>query len=396
MKKLLLLLLLLALGAGAYYRFFGTEPDEGRKYMTVEVRRGDIVSAVQATGTLEGLKQVSVGAQVSGQLQKLYVDSGDEVKAGTLLAQIDSRTQENSLKDAQAALDTYRAQLKAAQAELKRAQLEHRRQERLQKGDAGARADLETAEAKLESARAQVTVAEQQIKQAEIKVDTARINVGYTQISAPIDGVIIAIVTDEGQTVVSNQTASTILKMATMDTMTVKAEISEADVVRVKPGMKVNFTILGLPYRTFSSTLKKVEPAATTDSSSSTTTSSSSSSAVYYNAEFDIPNQDRTLRVSMTAECSIILDERKNVLTVPIASLRGAEGENRYRITVLRNGRPEPIVIETGLRDQTNIEVLSGLQEHDRVILGDDVRKAESDAMDRQRNSRRGPPRPRL
>lgn len=393
MKKLIVLILIIAAGVGIYFHFMKPAPDMSRRFMTYEVKRGDIISGVEATGTLEGSKQVSVGAQVSGQLQKLYVDTGDEVKAGMLLAQIDSRTQENSLKDAEAALNTYRAQLVAAKAELKRAQLDFKRQERLVKGDAGARADFESAEAKLESAKAQVSVVEQQIKQAAIKVDTAKINVGYTQISAPIDGVVIAVVTDEGQTVVSNQTASTILKLATMDTMTVKAEISEADVVKVKPGMKVNFTILGQPYRTFSSTLKKIDPAPSS-AASSTTSSASSNSAIYYNAEFDIDNPDRVLRVSMTAECKIILDERKNVLIIPIASLRGSEGENKYRISVLKNNRPETVVIETGSRDQSHIEVTAGLAEHDRVILGDDIETAESAAMANERNKkRRGPPR---
>ncbi len=394
MKKILILLVLVALGVGAYFKYFQTEPDISQRFMTIEVRKGDLTSAVQATGTLEGSKQVSVGAQVSGQLQKLYVDTGDEVKAGTLLAQIDSRTQENSLKDAQAALNTYKAQLVAAQANLKKAQLEYNRQERLLKGNAGSRADFESAQANLETCKAQVTVVQQQIKQAEIKVDTAKINVGYTQISAPIDGVIIAVVTDEGQTVVSNQTASTILKMATMDTMTVKTEISEADVVKVKPGMKVNFTILGQPYRTFSSVLKKVDPAPASEASSTSSTNSSNS-AIYYNAEFDIPNQDRTLRVSMTAECNIILDERKDVLLIPIASLRGSEGENKYKVTVLRNNKPETVIIETGMRDQSKIEVLSGLQEHEMVVLGDDIRTAEDAAMANEKNKhrRRGPPR---
>ncbi|MBQ8707245.1 MAG: efflux RND transporter periplasmic adaptor subunit [Succinivibrionaceae bacterium] len=394
MKKLIAILILASVLAGVCYWRFAPEPEARRQYMTIKVKRGDIVSGVEATGTLEGSKQVSVGAQVSGQLQKLYVDTGDEVKAGMLLAQIDSRTQENSLKDAQAQLSTYRAQLNAAKASLKKAQLEYRRQERLSGQNAGARADFEAAEAALESARAQVTVVEQQIQQAIVKVDTAKINVGYTQISAPIDGVVIAVVTDEGQTVVSNQTASTILKLAKMDTMTVKAEISEADVVKVRPGMKVNFTILGQPYRTFTSVLKKVEPAPSSAASTTTTSSSSSSSAIYYNAEFDIPNDDRTLRVSMTAECRIILDEHKNALLIPISSLRGTEGENRYRVSVLKNNRPASVIVQTGLRDQSSIEVLSGLEENDLLILGDDVETAENAAMANEKNKkRRGPPR---
>ena len=396
MKKIILIAVLIIGAVGAYMWFTRPKGPENLRYMTVEVRRGDISSSVIATGTLEGQKQVSVGAQVSGQLQKLYVDTGDEVKAGDMLAQIDSRTQTNDLKDAQAQLNTYKAQLAASQAELKKARLSDERKKKLAASDAGSRADFELAEAELESAKSKVEVAKQQIKQAEIKVDTAQINVGYTQIKAPFDGVVIAIVTDEGQTVVSNQTASTILKLATMDTMTVQAEISEADVVRVKPGMKVNFTILGQPYRTFTSVLKKIDPApyseASTSSGSGSSASSSSSSAIYYYAEFDIPNQDRTLRVSMTAECNIILDEKKGVLLIPISSLRGATGQDRYKVKVMRQGRPQVVEITTGLRDQSDIEVISGLAEGEKVVLGDDVETAEHSALESESNRpRRGP-----
>ena len=330
MKKIIIILIVAALAGAGYFYFFKPKAPSDLRFMTTHVTKGNIVSRVLATGTLEGYKQVSVGAQVSGQLQKLYVDAGDEVKQGQLLAQIDSRTQQNALKDAQSQLNTYKAQLVAKQATLKRATLEFNRQQNMLKSDASAKADFEAAEASLAQAKADVNVVEQQIKQAEIKVDTAKINVGYTKIEAPIDGTVIAIVTDEGQTVVSNQTATTILKLATMDTMTVKAEISEADVIKIKPGMEVEFTILGDPKRVFKSTLKKIAPAPQSASSSSNTTTSSTSTAIYYNAEFDVPNDDRVLRVSMTAECSIILAQKKDVL------VSGDRIEQRFLKTLIR------------------------------------------------------------
>ena len=361
--------------------------------MSARVSKGDIVSKVLATGTLEGFKQVSVGAQVSGQLQKLYVAAGDEVKQGQLLAEIDSRTQENSLLEAQSQLNTYKAQLVSKKATLQKATLEFNRQQNLIKRDASARADYEKAEADLAVAKADVTTVEQQIKQAEIKVDTAKINVGYTKIEAPIDGTVIAIVTDEGQTVVSNQTATTILKLATMDTMTVKAEISEADVVKIKPGMDVEFTILGEPRRIFKSKLKKINPAPESESSSNSNSSSSSSTAIYYNAEFDIPNEDRTLRVSMTAECSIILEQKKDVLLVPITAIKTDKKTGKSYAMVLKKKGPERVDVELGLRDQTNVEIISGLTERDRLAVGDDVETAENAALAAQSSKRRGPPR---
>ena len=187
MKKIIIILIVAALAGAGYFYFFKPKAPSDLRFMTTHVTKGNIVSRVLATGTLEGYKQVSVGAQVSGQLQKLYVDAGDEVKQGQLLAQIDSRTQQNALKDAQSQLNTYKAQLVAKQATLKRATLEFNRQQNMLKSDASAKADFEAAEASLAQAKADVNVVEQQIKQAEIKVDTAKINVGYTKIEAPIE-----------------------------------------------------------------------------------------------------------------------------------------------------------------------------------------------------------------
>ena len=393
MKKIIIILIVAALAGAGYFYFFKPKAPSDLRFMTTHVTKGNIVSRVLATGTLEGYKQVSVGAQVSGQLQKLYVDAGDEVKQGQLLAQIDSRTQQNALKDAQSQLNTYKAQLVAKQATLKRATLEFNRQQNMLKSDASAKADFEAAEASLAQAKADVNVVEQQIKQAEIKVDTAKINVGYTKIEAPIDGTVIAIVTDEGQTVVSNQTATTILKLATMDTMTVKAEISEADVIKIKPGMEVEFTILGDPKRVFKSTLKKIAPAPQSASSSSNTTTSSTSTAIYYNAEFDVPNDDRVLRVSMTAECSIILAQKKDVLIVPISAVKTDHRTGKSYAMVLRKGGPQRVDVELGLRDQTNVEVISGLTERDVLTVGDDVESAENAALANHQSRRRGPPR---
>lgn len=393
MKKIIIILIVAALAGAGYFYFFKPKAPSDLRFMTTHVTKGNIVSRVLATGTLEGYKQVSVGAQVSGQLQKLYVDAGDEVKQGQLLAQIDSRTQQNALKDAQSQLNTYKAQLVAKQATLKRATLEFNRQQNMLKSDASAKADFEAAEASLAQAKADVNVVEQQIKQAEIKVDTAKINVGYTKIEAPIDGTVIAIVTDEGQTVVSNQTATTILKLATMDTMTVKAEISEADVIKIKPGMEVEFTILGDPKRVFKSTLKKIAPAPQSASSSNNTTTSSTSTAIYYNAEFDVPNDDRVLRVSMTAECSIILAQKKDVLIVPIIAVKTDHRTGKSYAMVLRKGGPQRVDVELGLRDQTNVEVISGLTERDVLTVGDDVESAENAALANHQSRRRGPPR---
>ena len=189
------------------------------EYMTVPVARGDIRETVLATGKLEGFRQVNVGAQVSGQLKKLHAALGESVKKGQLLAEIDPKLQQNDLQDAEAALDNVRAQKRAKQALLRQYQLAYQRQLAMRRDDASAQSDLEQAEASLEQTRADLQALEAQIRQAVIKVDTAKANLGYTRIVAPMDGVVIAIVTEEGQTVVSAQSAPTILKLADLDTL---------------------------------------------------------------------------------------------------------------------------------------------------------------------------------
>lgn len=388
-KRVLLGAVGLLIGIGWLWPSLFPEPVE---FMTVPVTRQDIRETVLATGSLEGRKQVNVGAQVSGQLQQLKVKLGDSVKKGQLLAVIDPVIPQNDLRDAEAALDNVLAQSQAKQALLKQYRLELRRQRTMRGQDASAQADLEQAEAQLAQTQAELRSLDAQTRQAHIKVDTAKANLGYTQISAPMDGVVIAIVTEEGQTVVSSQSAPTILKLADLDTMTVKAEISEADVIRVQPGQATRFTILGDPDTQYQGVMRAIEPAPESESSeSSSTTSSTSSSAIYYNGLFDVPNPDHKLRVSMTAQVTIVLGESKQALAIPLSVLGQRLAGNRYEVQVLVNDRPEPRTISTGRKDSVNIEVLEGLSEGERLVIGDSA-SAEA-AQQANASERRGPPR---
>lgn len=347
---------------------------EKTEYMTVPVVMGDIEESVLASGQLEAFKQVDVGAQVSGQLKSLKVALGDSVKKGQLLAEIDPVLQQNALKEAEAALKEIQAQERAKQALRKQYQLALKRQQDMIGKGASSRADLENAEAQLATTEADLAALDAQTQRSRVQVDTARANLGYTQIEAPIDGRIISIVTQEGQTVVSAQQAPTILKMADLDTITVKAQISEADVIKVKPGQVVYFTVLGDPDRRFYSHLRAVEPAPDTIKSSSETTSASSATAIYYNGLFEVANPDQVLRVSMTAQVSIVLSEVKNVLTVPVAALGERDADGFYSIRVLPPGDkavPQSRKIHLGVRNNVNAEVLEGLAEGEKVIIGD-------------------------
>ena len=389
-KRVLLGAVGLLIGIGWLWPSLFPEPVE---FMTVPVTRQDISETVLATGSLEGRKQVNVGAQVCGQLQEPKVRLGDSASKGQLLAVIDPVIPQNDLRDAEAALDNVLAQKQAKQALLKQYRLELQRQRTMRGQDASAQADLEQAEAALAQTQAELRALDAQTRQAHIKVDTAKANLGYTQISAPMDGVVIAIVTEEGQTVVSSQSAPTILKLADLDTMTVKAEISEADVIRVQPGQATRFTILGDPDTQYQGVMRAIEPAPESESSesSSSTTSSTSSSAIYYNGLFDVANPDHKLRVSMTAQVTIVLGESKQVLVIPLSVLGQRLAGNRYEVQVLVNDRPESRAITTGRKDSVHIEVLEGLTEGERLVIGDSA-SAEA-AQQANSSERRGPPR---
>jgi ABC-type multidrug transport system fused ATPase/permease subunit len=179
----------------------------------------------------------------------------------------------------------------------------------------------------VETAQANVEALKAQVEAARIAVDTAQVNLGYTRITSPIDGQVVAIVTEEGTTVNANQSAPTILIVAQVDTMTVKASISEADVTSVKPGQQVYFTILGEPDRRWHTTLRSIEPAtdsistSSTSSTSSSSTSTTSATAIYYNGKLDVPNPDHLLRISMTATVHIVRSAARNALTIPAGAL---------------------------------------------------------------------------
>jgi len=369
--------LLLVLAGGAAFQAYRSDAAEQPDYLTTTVARRDITQSVLATGTLKALAQVSVGAQVSGQIKSLKVAPGDRVAKGQVIAEIDSMTQKNELRQAEARLKDVIAQRDSKRASLRQAQLTFARRQLLLKQDAGSKEDFESAEAALKVTQADIAALGAQIEQATVSVDTAKVNLGYTTITAPMDGIVIHVAVKEGQTVNAAQSAPTIIKLAELDIMTVEAQISEADVVKVTPGMPVTFTILGDPDRPYTATLRairlvpesvaKEEDSSTTSSSASS--AGSSSSAIYYNGLFDVPNPDGRLRVAMTAQVSILLAEARGALAIPITALGVTEGHRAIVQVLDEQGLAVSREIETGISNAAVIEVRHGLQESERVIL---------------------------
>jgi macrolide-specific efflux system membrane fusion protein len=362
------LAVLVVAGAGGAYFMLNGSQQTAKKISTVVVSKGDVTETVLATGTLQARSLVSVGAQVSGIVKTINVALGDTVKAGDVIAEIDSLDQENALKRANAALLNIEAQRAAEQANLAKLQRALDRAAQLNEKGMVAQSDFDTAQAGVDASQAQIKALDAQIETANLNVSSAELDLSRTKITAPSNGTVVAVLVDQGQTVNAAQTAPTIVKIADLDTMQIKAEISEADVTRVQPGQSVYFTILGDPDHRIDATLKSIEPAPESISSDSTT--SSSDTAIYYNGIFEVPNPNHTLRISMTAQVTIVLDAANGVLTLPASALGAANPDGTYTVQVYnaKSGATETRQVTVGLNNKVTAQIVSGLSEGERVV----------------------------
>ncbi|MBC7489350.1 MAG: efflux RND transporter periplasmic adaptor subunit [Glaciimonas sp.] len=358
-----------------YCSFF--TPSIAPQYLTAPVTISDIQDTVLASGTLEALQQVNVGAQVSGELTSLKVVLGQDVKKGQLVGEIDSLAQQNALENAYSALIQVRAQMRSKQASLVQLRLAFMRQKNLLAGEAGSRVDFESADAALQSGLADEDSLKAQIEQAKITVSTAQLNLGHTKIIAPMEGKVVAIVTKQGQTVNSAQLAPTIIILAELKTMTVKALISEADVIRVKSQQTVYFSMLGEPDHLYQGKLRIVEPgpnSISSDSGDNRGKGAANAAPVYYNALFEVPNPDNKLRISMTTQVSIVLSQSKSARVIPSTALGELGKDGRYQVKVLETKDKKKTVVTRKVKigiNNTQAEVLDGLKVGEQVVIGE-------------------------
>ena len=389
MKKRFFILLGLLVAAGAAYYFFSSNNKQETTYLTESVTRGNVEKTVVASGSVESVNEVDVGAQVSGKITKLYVKLGQEIKKGEMIADIDSTTQINTLNTKKAALVSYQAQLKAKKTAYDVALSSYNRLSKLYTQKATSLDSLNTAKSTLDNAKAEMEAIEANIKQAEIEVNTAETNVGYTKITAPMDGTVISVPVSEGQTVNANQTTPTIVTIADLSKMKIKPEISEGDITKVKAGQEVSFTILSDSQTVYHSVIDSVDPANTTitdsSSTSSSTNSSSSSSttsAIYYYANVLIDNPDRTLRIGMTTENNIKIANAKDVLLISNMAIQKRDGKSVVNILNDKN-QPEQREVETGVQNDFHTEIKSGLNEGEKVIVSQVANGEEVGSMPR-------------
>jgi len=361
---------LVVIGVGGWFGWQRYVASQARAVPdTVAVARGDVQQTVLANGILQSNTLVSVGAQVSGRIEKLDVKVGDVVKAGDQIAEIDPSDQQNAVKTAQAALAIANAQLQSQQATVKQDQAALDRMNALLAKGVETQADQETAQATLDVAKAQIDVINAQIQQAKLNVDSAQLNLSRTSITAPSAGTVVSLLVDEGQTVNAVQSSPTIIKLADVSSMIIKAQISEADVPRVKPGQPVYFTILGEPDNKINATLLSIDPAPDSIATDSDTTTPSTTAAIYYNGLFQVPNPDGKLRIDMTANVTVVLAEAKDALTVPSSALtKTPRGGYLVGVYDPATGKVQPKRVTVGINNNVTAEIQSGLNEGDQVV----------------------------
>lgn len=305
-----LLVLVLLVVVGLLWKFVIGNDEQEVVYTTEAVTRGDIENLVTATGTLQPQDYVDVGAQVSGQLKKLHVDVGSEVKAGDLLAEIDATVYAAKVDATRAQLQNQKAQLLDREAQLALAQINFKREKNLFAEDATTSESLETADASLKSAQAQLKAVQAQIQQTESTLRVEAANLNYAKIYAPMDGTVVSITSRQGQTLNTNQMAPTIMRVADLSTMTVQTQVSEADIGKLRKEMPVYFTTLGSQGRRWYSKLDRIQP-----------TPEILNNVVLYNALFEVPNESRLLMTQMSTQVFFIESQAKDVLLVPMSAI---------------------------------------------------------------------------
>lgn len=343
---------------------------------SVEVRRGNIEARVTATGVLQPRTYVDVGAQVSGQLEALHVQVGDEVSQGDLLAEIDPTVYLARVDGTRAQLRNQQAQLKDREAQLTLAQIQLQRQKNLFAEDATTREALQSAEASLRSAEAQIEALSAQIEQTQSTLRAEEANLEYAKIYAPMDGTVVTIDARQGQTLNASQTTPLLMRIADLDTMSVQAQVSEADIGQLETGMPVYFTTLGNQGRRWEGELSRIEPTPLVENN-----------VVLYYALFDVPNPGGRLLPRMTAQVFFVAGEADNALVVPVSALRFTDQNRRggnvaqepeettgpgraATVSVVGVGaEPELRDVRIGVTDRVHAEILSGVREGERVLL---------------------------
>lgn len=375
-RALLAALCLIPVAAFAAWQLI---PPGRDKFATLQVQRGDIESSVTALGTLQPRRYVDVGSQASGQIRKIHVEAGDQVKEGDLLVEIDPSTQQAKLDATRFSIANLQAQLQEQRAQNQLARQKYQRQQRLAAGGATRDEDVQTAHAELDATQARIDMFKAQISQAQASLRVDQAELGYTRIYAPISGTVVALDAREGQTLNTQQQTPLILRIANLSPMTVWAEVSEADIGHVKPGMQAYFTTLSGGNRRWTSTVRQILPvppkplneASQGGGSPSSSGKSGSGRVVLYTVLLDVDNADNALMAEMTAQVFFVANQVTGVLTAPVAALQGSNrADTQIARVVTQDGRIEDREVRVGISDRLRVQVLDGLNEGDHLLIG--------------------------
>ena len=379
---LVVLALLAALGAGAY--FYLKKAPQASPYRTAKVERGDIVDAITATGNINAVTTVSVGSQISGTIQQIFVDYNSQVRKGQVIAQIDTRLLDSAVVQARASLENTKAALEKAQVGIIDTERTYRRNMELIKDGFVAQADVDSSQTAHEQALSQKKSAEAALKQAEGALQTALTNLEYATIRSPVDGIVISRNVDVGQTVAASFQTPTLFSIAQdLTKMQIDTNVDESDIGRAARGQVATFTVDAYPERNFTGTVEQVRnsPIVTQN-------------VVTYDVVVRVDNKDLMLKPGMTANVTIQVKKFGNVLKIPNAALRyrpsdvKKEGERKkkekdlqgQRVHVVgKDGKPAPVPVRAGVSDGTFTLLIEGnLKEGDVLITGEAPQKKNS------------------
>lgn len=388
-KKIIAAVLIILAGFALCFFFFGKKK-QAKNYITEPVIKKTITQIVEASGTINPVQTVSIGSQVSGQISAIYVDYNSEVKKGQLLAEIDTSLFEAQVNQAKATIDNARANLAKIQATAANDKLTLNRYRNLYKKGFVAKSELDLAESTYSADLAQIQAARAQINQALASYSTAESNLRYTKITSPVDGVVVSRAVDVGQTVAASfQTPELFSVAQDLTKMQIEANVSEADIGRVKKEQDVEYTLDGYPDETFKGKVSQVRISPTTISN-----------VVTYSVIIDVENNEMKLIPGMTANVSIITSKKEDVLCAVNSALKftpetDGKGEKyeKQGIWIIREetGRdPERIEIQTGVSDEGYTEIISdNIKAGDKAVISID----KGDKKDSKTGRRGMPPR---
>ena len=383
MKKIIIAVVILILILIGVLYFF-KKSDKAPQYITQTAERGDIRATVSATGTVNAVTTVLVGTQVSGTIKQLYVDYNSTVKNGQLLAQIDPASFDAQVAQASANLLLARANLEKSKIALRDTLTTFERNKILYGKNFISKSDLDTSETVYLSALAQIKASEAQVEQTRAALSLSQTNLRYTQIVSPVNGTVISRSIDVGQTVAASFQTPTLFTIAQdLTKMQIDASIDEADIGRIKTNQPVTFTVDAYPDQTFKGNVSEIRNAPTTVQN-----------VVTYAVIVKVDNPELKLKPGMTANVSIIIDDKKGILRIPNAALRvkiqdkeiTAATPKGTGVWILEGKKPTRIPLTVGISDNRFTEVLSGnISESSRLIV-------EVKSNNQKTSAQQGPP----